>query len=1157
MQGQAWDSALLKGGNLAKTLEVLRGANDKQLTTIFNNVRALKAANVLVKQSDDYRANLARTTNSLGETERAYNKISGDLSDQWAKLKQIGTDLVTTIGQGLAPAIKKVTSGVIEWYKSNGQLLKTDILVWVGKLQRSLGGVKDLLTLGGSGSDGSAVYELTQKLAQAQAELAKAKSSLGYAELNRNAAKTTLEGGNKLYATFAGISFSRYSRDVASLTTEVELLSKKLEVLYAQLTKVQDSWQLKAGREDEAFQQSLGAWLNSAQVTGATDSWQAKNQLFAQTTAADKAALAEISQLRQTEHQKELAQLDAKLAKLKQNNASEILIAQVRALELAKINQKQAEREEQARKAELSAWQTQNKAIIGQAEERRKAWDLLHGHIQAGAKAAAENERKVDEKAARDKKTYYKLVAELSGDTNAQRLLQYQEFVEQVEKLDIQEHEQKELLALKWEELNKSSFERILDSWADTQANMQAMTEESLKGIKGLFQAFFDDLFDDFEVSWDKLWDVAKGTATNLLSQTATDWASTAFASGAKWVMNQFSGTAQAANAAQTAGSYEFDDDISATSGSWSFGSDWVGQGGGPWSDASGAVYGVAGAVGTYGGSYLGESVWGESKYGNTLATISGSLGAAAGSYFGPLGSLAGGAIGSFQGQMWGSLLGGEDDTAEREADATAYADAMKTLLDSAYLRRVAAGDESFDAGAYLQAQKRAHESDNRVGWDQMEADYATLKAAGVLQWWVPDVSRANALRGTDAYTDQDLLKRDTLAGLLGEAFTGNSAIGWGLEDPFAEFSSETIDALGENLTIIQTGAEAFGVTLADLFEDISAADIASGEWSNILANELAPAQLMSRLEDSLRAEGLSNLEVAQQKVSAIIDTLLGTFDMSEENQAAWVEQLLSATSTQADLAAKTEEYAGIVQQLQSAHELDDASINELITRGRDLRKELGLGESAFSGVETAMQDMKKALTDEVTPALVDLVEQLKAALADSEDGEETQTNHSGGLIRHHSGGMVQAALAAGLISASGGTMHTGGAASGLAADEVLRILQLGEYVVRRDSVTAATLPLLQDINSQGDAALASYVPLISPEEGPAPAGGSGGGIVINIGSIVVPNETGDEAEAQAYGEAFADEFVDRVMVRLLDASGAGQGVVHEAGIIGREFGHA
>ena len=1188
LQGQAWGAALLKGGNLAKTLGVLKGANESQLTTIFNNVRALKAANVLAKQADDYRANLARTTNSLGETERAYNKVSGDLSDQWSKVKKIATDLVTTIGQGLAPAIKKVTGGVIEWYKSNGKLLKIDILIWVNRLTGGLAKIKNLLTLGGSGSGSSTYSDLEKTLG----DLEKAKSALNTAKGLREHFQDVADNGNRIAAYFANKDVTAYSSEVKTLGAELNLVNQKLDVLYNKLAKVQDSWQAKVARETEAFSQALNAWINSSAVTGATDSWQTKAQLFAKTMAADKAALAELAKLRQTEYQKDIANLNARLAKLRAQGTSEILIAQRRALELAKINAKQAEQEEAARKKELSAWQTQNKAIIAQAEQRRKAWDLLHGNIKEGAKAAAETERKLDEKALADKKTYLRMVADLSGDTNAQRLVQYQEFVEQVDKLQIDQYEKEEILALKRADLNKSTFERVLDSWADTTANMQTLTEESLKGIKGIFQSFFDDLFDDFKISWSSLLDVVKGTASNLLSQTATSWTTTAFANGAKWVMNQFSGTAQAATTgspdsgfsftSMLGGGAKFSDLFSGGSTSWMLADGGAiseqiamgltpdmglfGQGGWAGTGLSGAGAAVTGVGGALTGWQLAQSLYGNgtgTQIGGAIGGGGGAIaGAAIGSIIAPgIGTVIGGALGGMLGGAGGggigSLFDGGDDTAEREADARAYTEAMTTLLDAAYLRRVQSGQESFDTAAYLQAQKRAHESDNRVGWDTLEADNANLKASGVLPWWMPDVSRANALRGTDAYTDQDLLKRDTLAGMLGQAFTGNSAIGWGLEDPFANFSVETINTLGESLATIQSGAETFGVTLSDLFENISAADIASGEWANILANELAPAQLMSRMEDKLRADGLSELEIAQQKVAAIIDTLLGTFDMSEENQAAWVEQLLNATATQADLAAKTQEYSEIVQKLQSAHELDDESLNALIARGRDLRKELGLGESAFSGVETAMKNMQSALTDQVTPALVDLVEQLKAALADAEGGEETQKNHTGGLIRNHTGGLIQAALAAGLISASGGRMHTGGGASGLAYDEVMRILQLGEFVIRRDSVTPLTRPFLEDLNNRGDAALASYVPLISPEEGPARASASGGGIVINIGSIVVPNESGDEADARAYGEAFAEEFADRVMVRLKDASGAGQGVIHEAGIISRRFGHA
>ena len=750
--------------------------------------------------------------------------------------------------------------------------------------------------------------------------------------------------------------------------------------------------------------------------------------------------------------------------------------------------------------------------------------------------------------------------AQLTGDTLRVQQVQLEEYTSSWMARGLEREDAERLAQLKLREMNKGTLEKMLDSWTDYGTQFTELGKNSLTNIQNAFGTFFSDLLNGGANAFETLWDAFKSIAINALSQVATIMLTTFSADTIKAILN-------------SSGSDTSDSGFNLSSllggGSSSNLSSLFGGGGSSWmanpSDAAdimssylgveggnagslGGMFGQGGWAGTglsgagAAASGIGGALTGwqtaQMLYGNgTGAQIGGAVGGGAAGIAGAaIGFSVGGPAGAAIGAMLGGALGGaggggigslfdSDDTAEREADAKAYADAMGKLLDEDYLRRVSAGQESFDSMAYLEAQKRAHESDNRVGWDQLRSDYATLKAAGALDWWVPDVSRANALRDDAGYSDQEFLMRDTLAGLLGSAFADSAGAGYGLKDALSGLSTDQVEALGSSLSTLETGVATFGVSLNDLFSGITSADLASGQWAEILRNQLAPAQLMSRMEDELRANGLSNLEIAQQKVTTIIDTLLGSFDMSEESQAGWVEQLLSATSNQADLAAKTEEYSNIVTQLQSAHELDEGTLNSLITRGRDLRKELGLGESAFSGVETAMETMTKTLKEEVTPALVGMVDELKGALDDSGDSDsEADKNHVGGLIgRMHGGGSVlDTALRRHLITPSGGYMHGGGTTLGqaLASDEVLRILQLGEYVTKRNSVTPETLPILEAMNRTGKP-VAAPVP-VAVNEGPA-SGGQALTVHVQVSITIQGDVIGDAGAVESMTKAAAE----------------------------------
>lgn len=735
-----------------------------------------------------------------------------------------------------------------------------------------------------------------------------------------------------------------------------------------------------------------------------------------------------------------------------------------------------------------------------QADERRRAAerqaaDIIKIHREVAQERqrleqqALEAEKRWDQERLKAQQDLSARLLELTGTTEEKRRLEVERtlahYREQLRRGYISETPFNRLREAEWAayyrelaETQQSAVDRMLADWASFGDHIEQLTVDALKGIqaefthtfKGVLTGEIEDLGDAFESFADNVLNVF----ASLLAQIATLWASANIAG-----LIRGSGYVPLTSLLPGGGGFPFglpSPQPTGNEGYWdiggaaSFGTK-TGWGG----------YLLAGGLGFAGGSLLAPLLF-TSGRGRSFASLGAGLGAMAGmsstlmnaiglgAMAGPWGALLGGAVGFLGGGLLGDLFGGDDDTAEREADARRFAEL------AAKLRSGEGGIEE-----YLEALRMGHRSDNRVGVKAMDALRAELMAQQRLPWWAPTGGQMGVAtrRG---WGEQEWARFHLYGGTEGgtgtlglEGWFAGGGEAWGgtpweqIREALAGLSDEAIDRLGESISRVKELAAGFDAELGELMSQFTTAQLASGEWVEVLRDQLSPATLIQKAADEARAQGLNELDIAQQKVAQSIDALLGGFNLSAEQTDQLIDLLMESTASYEELQAKMEEYRSIEEQLKKAHELSKEEIKRLVARGRQLREELGLGESAFARLQDGIGQMVEAINKDFLPAIKDLISALRAGAGAGD------RHHHGGLIMH-AGGLADWALSVGLISWHGGArrLHGGGGAfwPRLARDEVPAILQRGEFVVRAASVDAQTLPILEAINRLGAAAV-------------------------------------------------------------------------------------
>lgn len=256
-----------------------------------------------------------------------------------------------------------------------------------------------------------------------------------------------------------------------------------------------------------------------------------------------------------------------------------------------------------------------------------------------------------------------------------------------------------------------------------------------------------------------------------------------------------------------------------------------------------------------------------------------------------------------------------------------------------------------------------------------------------------------------------------------------------------------------------------YGAILGGVLETLNQLTPGTEEYARIVADQLNPAWIIQEGLLQNINNGMDLLTAHQAALNDTIDALLGGSSLAAEQQQQLVDLLLAQSGTVEDLTAKYQEYESIREQLTQAHTLSEGELQNLIARGQELHKELGLEDSAMSNLNATINDLNEAI-ENLARSLNDLPANKEITVSYRKEGWENawETHHTGGLVRMHTGGLAQRAMDTGLIS-----MHGGGFNRRLRPDEVLRVLQLDEFVTRAGSVNARTLPVLHHINDTGE----------------------------------------------------------------------------------------
>ncbi|MCB2188380.1 MAG: hypothetical protein KQJ78_18320 [Deltaproteobacteria bacterium] len=225
-------------------------------------------------------------------------------------------------------------------------------------------------------------------------------------------------------------------------------------------------------------------------------------------------------------------------------------------------------------------------------------------------------------------------------------------------------------------------------------------------------------------------------------------------------------------------------------------------------------------------------------------------------------------------------------------------------------------------------------------------------------------------------------------------------------------------------------------------------------------------AAIVSQIQADYYAQNgqaLSLLDAQTQALTGSIDQLLTVNSLDALEQREMVNLLLFQSGRTEELTNQYKRYQEIKEQLTKAHTMERAEVEKLVAEGRELARQLGYTQEATedqtdaaTGSKQPNEDLAKAL--EGVADAVDGLKQLLEALPASGttwdwymnghfnlpsggtgEGETPPSHHTGAYIYHHGG-------QAGLPS-----FHTGG----LAADEVLAILQKGEGVINKQSTAA------------------------------------------------------------------------------------------------------
>lgn len=122
------DAGVLREQGLEKVFQILQketGGATEELARFLPNVRALGGAATLAGSGfERFNRNLREVRDSAGATQTAFEKVAGQLTTSFGRLRTAVTDALASIGQALAPAIGAATDQVSGFLREVGQDLR-------------------------------------------------------------------------------------------------------------------------------------------------------------------------------------------------------------------------------------------------------------------------------------------------------------------------------------------------------------------------------------------------------------------------------------------------------------------------------------------------------------------------------------------------------------------------------------------------------------------------------------------------------------------------------------------------------------------------------------------------------------------------------------------------------------------------------------------------------------------------------------------------------------------------------------------------------------------------------------------------------------------------------------------------------------------------
>ena len=856
---------------------------------------------------------------------------------------------------------------------------------------------------------------------------------------------------------------------------------------------------------------------------------------------------------------------------------------------------------------------------ITQAKKRAQA------AVDAGAKEKLVNEwlaleikRIKDEQAGREETQRAKRLqneqafllewAKATGDTVTENQILHNQFIDNWIKKGRTRDEAEALWAAKTVEVHKSALQRVTEAWELTAESMTELSVESFKsiqqGLKNDIVKIFKGEFESIGDVWESVLDNMINVFANFIAEIIARWVMSGVADlfSGNWTFTgssqgQQSATGAASNALSAAGTAKSGWDLyNGLSGISSFGS-YGGYGSSlfTWGESATAAgfvgpgaptvtgLSTAGAASSaLGGAVVGYGTSSLLYNGKGYSSIGGTLGGAGGGWAGAtIGASVGGPVGAVVGFVLGSILGGagggglgsllgDDEDSDAEQALQYFAQNIE---------KITSGEDGGRAWLDAINQYEASQNKAREKYGELQEIYEELRKAGALEWWAPDYYTGKTLGHLD---DEDYWK--AVSALGNRDWGGSNVLGMGgLLGPedlegFEEFK-EAISELDELLGPLSGG-------LRGIIDDLDLQNISAEELAATIEERLTPAWLIQNELNNNIADGVDNLTAHQKALDQTIYSLLSTTDLTAEAQDDLIDLLMRESGSVADLTAKYNRYNEIQSLLQNSYSMSRDEVEALVAEGRALHQELGLESNSMSGLTGATEKMTAAAimmsaamkgidTDTAIKELDNLTDRLFGVTSGADDATaavsatadainnptsdidtaasaldnygssvegvaasftklasglelvggldsvptefraqiEGISRHSGGSVpKLHTGSFVDMALANGLITAHGG-------ARALMADEVPAVLQAGEWVIQKSAVDYYGDGFMSAINSR-------LLPVVDSSAAPQQAGPR---VVLNFeGPLVVINGDGDPDDAEEIAETVWEIIQDK-----------------------------